>query len=82
MIYLHQSMLLAVAFDARRLETAGTAEPILNDVDAITGTSPGDFDVSRTERSYTSAAQANRNGPSSGWIVPAQRNACIGTGIL
>jgi WD40 repeat protein len=48
LIYLHQSTLLAVAFDPRKLATAGTAKPILDDVRAIGQTYRGDFDISRT----------------------------------
>jgi Tol biopolymer transport system component/predicted Ser/Thr protein kinase len=48
LIYLHQSALLAVAFDPRKLATAGTAQPILEDVRAIGQTYRGDFDISRT----------------------------------
>jgi len=48
LIYLHQSALLAVAFDPRKLATAGTAQPILDDVRAIGQTYRGDFDVSRS----------------------------------
>jgi Tol biopolymer transport system component/predicted Ser/Thr protein kinase len=48
LLYLHQSALLAVAFDPGKLATAGTAQPILDDVRAIGQTYRGDFDVSRT----------------------------------
>jgi serine/threonine-protein kinase len=48
LIYLHQSALLAVAFDPRKLATAGTAQPILDDVRAMGLTYRGDFDVSRS----------------------------------
>jgi Tol biopolymer transport system component len=48
LIYLHQSALLAVAFDPRKLATTGTGQPILDDVRAIGQTYRGDFDVSRT----------------------------------
>jgi serine/threonine-protein kinase len=48
LIYLHQSALLAVAFDPRKLATAGTAQPILDDVRALGQTYRGDFDISRT----------------------------------
>jgi serine/threonine-protein kinase len=47
LVYVHQSTLLAVAFDARRLAVAGTPQPILNDVASIVPTSPADFDVSQ-----------------------------------
>ncbi len=48
LIYLHQSALLAVAFDPRKLATTGTAQPILDDVRALGQTYRGDFDISRT----------------------------------
>jgi len=47
LIYLHKSALLAVAFDPDKLATAGTAQPILDDVRAMGLTYRGDFDVSR-----------------------------------
>jgi len=46
LVYVHQSTLLAVAFDGRRLAVAGTPQPMLNDVASIVSTSPADFDVS------------------------------------
>jgi serine/threonine-protein kinase len=48
LVYLHQNALLAVAFDPRKLATAGTALPILDDVRTIGQTYRGDFDISRT----------------------------------
>jgi serine/threonine-protein kinase len=48
LVYLHGNTLLAVAFDPRKLATAGTAQPILDDVRAIGQTYRGDFDISRT----------------------------------
>jgi Tol biopolymer transport system component/predicted Ser/Thr protein kinase len=48
LIYLHQNTLLAVAFDPRKLATAGTAQPILDDVRPMGQTYRGDFDISRT----------------------------------
>jgi Tol biopolymer transport system component/predicted Ser/Thr protein kinase len=48
LVYLHQNTLLAVAFDPRKLATAGTAKPILDDVRTIGQTYRGDFDISRT----------------------------------
>jgi eukaryotic-like serine/threonine-protein kinase len=46
-VYLHQSALLAVAFDPGNLAISGTAQPILDDVRAMGQTYRGDFDVSR-----------------------------------
>jgi serine/threonine protein kinase/Tol biopolymer transport system component len=48
LVYLHQSALLAVAFDPGKLAISGTAQPILDDVRAIGQTYRGDFDVSRS----------------------------------
>ena len=48
LVYLHQSALLAVTFDPRKLATAGTAQPILDDVRAMGQTYRGDFDVSQS----------------------------------
>ncbi len=48
LIYLHQNTLLAVAFDPRKLATAGTAQPIVDDVRAMGQTYRGDFDISQT----------------------------------
>ena len=48
LIYLHQSALLAVAFDPGKLAISGTAQPILDDVRAMGQTYRGDFDVSRS----------------------------------
>jgi Tol biopolymer transport system component len=47
LVYLHQNTLLAAPFDTSNLTITGTAQPILDDVTAITATSPGDFDFSR-----------------------------------
>ena len=47
LVYLHQTTLLAVPFDISNLAVTGAAQPILDDVTAITATSPGDFDFSR-----------------------------------
>jgi serine/threonine-protein kinase len=48
LVYLRQNTLLAAAFDPGKLVVQGTAQPVLDDVSAITSTSPGDFDFSRT----------------------------------
>jgi eukaryotic-like serine/threonine-protein kinase len=47
LVYLHQNTLLAVPFDISNLAVTSAAQPILDDVTAITATSPGDFDFSR-----------------------------------
>ncbi len=47
LVYLHQTTLLAVPFDISNFAVTGAAQPILDDVTAITATSPGDFDFSR-----------------------------------
>jgi len=48
LVYLHQSALLAVAFDPEKLAISGTAQPIVDDVRAMGQSYPGDFDVSRS----------------------------------
>jgi len=47
LVYLHQNTLLAAPFEISNLAVAGATQPILDDVTAITATSPGDFDFSR-----------------------------------
>jgi Tol biopolymer transport system component len=47
LVYLRQNTLLVAPFDTSNLTIAGTAQPVLDDVTAITATSPGDFDFSR-----------------------------------
>jgi Tol biopolymer transport system component len=48
LVYVNQATLFAVAFDLAKLETRGTAVPVLDDVAYYPGTGTGQFDVSRT----------------------------------
>jgi Tol biopolymer transport system component len=48
LVYLHQSVLLAVALDPRNLAITGAPQPILDDVRAISQIYPGDFAISQT----------------------------------
>jgi Tol biopolymer transport system component/predicted Ser/Thr protein kinase len=48
LLYTFQGTLMAIPFDADRLETHGTAVPVLNDVRGVAQNVAGKFDVSQT----------------------------------
>jgi serine/threonine-protein kinase len=47
LVYVHQNTFLAAPFDAGRLVVTGAAQPILDDVSAMTASNSADFDFSR-----------------------------------
>jgi serine/threonine-protein kinase len=48
LVYMHEGVLLALAFDVDRLEVRGTPTPLLEDVAGDSGMGGGQFDFSRT----------------------------------
>ena len=80
LIYLNQSTLFAVAFDAEKLETRGTAVPMVENIATAAGPGTGQFDVSQTGTLlYRREASAGSGVTLPAWIDSAGRQVPVGT---
>ena len=78
LLYANKATLFAVPFDLDKLETRGTALPVLDDVGYNPASFESQFDVSRDgtlvyRKADAALAPANRR-PFSGWMPPASAN--------
>jgi predicted Ser/Thr protein kinase/WD40 repeat protein len=69
LIYLHQGVLLGVAFDAARLEVQGTPTPLLDDVAGNANQGGGQFDFSAASSGHGILAYLAGKGAAKNWPV-------------
>jgi len=79
LIYLSRSTLFAVPFDLDKLETRGTAVPVLDDVAIFPTSGSGQFDVSRTGTFVYRRASGGAGGITTPqWVDPGGRKESAG----
>jgi serine/threonine-protein kinase len=72
LVYVNKATLFAIPFDLDKLETRGTAVPVLDDVAFQRGTGAGQFDVSRTGTLVYRRASGGASGMATlQWVDPS-----------
>jgi serine/threonine protein kinase len=82
LVYVNRSTLFAVSFDLTKLETRGTAVPVLDDVAFMTGPGTGQFDFSDAPSGHGTLVYRRASGSASAmltlqWVDPTGKREAL-----
>jgi serine/threonine protein kinase/Tol biopolymer transport system component len=78
LVYVNKATLFAIPFDLDKLETHGTAVPVLDDVAYTSTNGAGQFDFSRTGTLVYRRATGGRSAILAQWIDPSGKKEALG----